>query len=141
MNLRPERLSQTAGPFFLPEPSTGVAHDGRTEVGSRHHDVVPDCVARVPESDFDHLRNLVRAAFGEVPPRFAPAVAEAVAAHYEEVTAIADSPLSEADPPEPLITAAGRIILAVDQVAGSDALARRKCLGIVREMAEARLVE
>ena len=95
----------------------------------------------MPESDFDHFRNVVRAAFGEVPPRFAPAIAEAVAAYYEEGTAIADSPLSEADPPEPLITAAGRIILAVDQVAGSDALARRKCLGIVREMAEARLVE
>ena len=95
----------------------------------------------MPESDFDHFRNVVRAAFGEVPPRFAPAVAEAVAAHYEDGTALADSPLSDAVPPEPLITAAGRIIVAVDQVAGSDARARRKCLEIVRELGAARAAD
>ena len=90
------------------------------------------------EPDFDHVRNTVRAAFGDVPPRFARPIAAAVTAHYEEGTGLADSPLFEADPPDTLVSAAGRIINAVDQEVGNDARSRRQCLEIVSEMAEAR---
>jgi len=95
----------------------------------------------VPGPDFDHVRNVAATAFGGVLPRFAPAIGAAVAAHYEERTAIADSPLSDAVPPDPLISAAERIIAVVGQDSGDDPVARRKCLEIVCEIAEARVSE
>jgi hypothetical protein len=95
----------------------------------------------VSEPDFDHFRNVVRAVFDHVRARFAPAIAAAVAAHYEEGTGITDSPLLEADRPDALVGAAERIIDALDHVAGEDAETRRKCLEIVREMAEARVAD
>jgi hypothetical protein len=92
----------------------------------------------VSEPDFDHVRNVVRDAFSRVPPRFAPAIAHAVEVHYQERTPIADSSLSDVDPPEPLISAAERIIAVVNEAAGDDAATRGKCLEIVHELAETR---
>src|SRR5207248_599497 len=97
-------------------------------------------LARLSESDVDHFRNIVGAVLDGLLPRLAPPIAAAVVAHYEG-TAIADSPLSDAVPSEPLIRAAERIVAAVDQEAGDDAMTRLECLEIVREMAEARVTQ
>ncbi len=87
---------------------------------------------------FDHVRNITRAAFGEVPARFAPSIASAVDAYNKHRTVIADSPLTDADDPRALTDAAARIIRVVDAVAGDDDVVRGKCLEIVHKMAEAR---